>query len=126
MASCWEWTENVHDYTSGGAYRWVGPLGAIVATADLVDCIPILGPADVPPGIGAYIRDCEHEGELPHQIGGLWLLGPSRHGAPCRIEVQRPFGDYTPGRWGWLLDNVQRCDPVPARGKQGLWNWEPA
>jgi hypothetical protein len=36
-----------------------------------------------------------------------------------------PFGDYTPGRWIWRLDNVQRLDPpVPAKGAQGVWNWE--
>jgi hypothetical protein len=32
------------------------------------------------------------------------------------------FGDYTYGRYAWLLDNVQRIDPVPAKGKQRLWD----
>ncbi|WP_339193155.1 ASCH domain-containing protein [Paenibacillus sp. FSL W8-1287] len=35
------------------------------------------------------------------------------------------FGDFTPGRYGWLLSNVRWLpDPFPAKGQQGLWNWE--
>ena len=35
------------------------------------------------------------------------------------------FGDFTLGRWIWELSNVQPLDPpVPARGHQGLWNFE--
>lgn len=35
------------------------------------------------------------------------------------------LGDYTPGRYAWKLANVRRLpDPVPVKGKQGLWNWE--
>lgn len=36
------------------------------------------------------------------------------------------FGDFTPGRYAWELTNVRRLpEPIPARGQQGLWNWEP-
>ena len=35
------------------------------------------------------------------------------------------FGDFTLGRWMWELSDVQPLDPpVPARGHQGLWNFE--
>lgn len=35
---------------------------------------------------------------------------------------ERYFGDFTPGRFGWLIENVQRVHPpYPARGYQGLW-----
>lgn len=35
------------------------------------------------------------------------------------------FGDFTPGMWMWELSDVQPLDPpVPARGHQGLWNFE--
>jgi len=40
-------------------------------------------------------------------------------------DGQRPFGDFTPGRYAWLLDNIVPITPVPAKGKQGLWTWEP-
>jgi activating signal cointegrator 1 len=33
------------------------------------------------------------------------------------------FGDFLPGRYAWILDNVRQIDPVPAKGRQRLWNW---
>jgi hypothetical protein len=34
------------------------------------------------------------------------------------------FGDFTPGRFAWLLANVQPLpEPIPARGALGLWHW---
>lgn len=36
------------------------------------------------------------------------------------------LGDYTPGRYAWKLANVKKLpEPIPAKGRQGLWNWEP-
>ena len=98
------------------------PLGAIVATCELVDCVPI----GRTKGAHSHVAECEHEGDLPHQQGGLWLIGPNEitHGSPTRIESERHFGDYTPGRFAWLLDDVKPCDPIPARGRQGLWEWD--
>lgn len=38
---------------------------------------------------------------------------------------ERLFGDWSFGRYAWKLANVTMLtDPAPARGKQGLWNWE--
>jgi hypothetical protein len=35
------------------------------------------------------------------------------------------FGDWTPGRYAWLLANVRPlAEPIPARGAQGLWRWD--
>lgn len=35
------------------------------------------------------------------------------------------LGDYTLGRYAWKLANVKRLpEPIPTKGKQGLWNWE--
>ena len=35
---------------------------------------------------------------------------------------EKAFGDYTSGRYGWLLvDPVKFVNPVPARGMPGLW-----
>ncbi len=34
------------------------------------------------------------------------------------------FGDWRPGRYAIRLENVKRMRPVPAKGKQGLWNWQ--
>lgn len=36
------------------------------------------------------------------------------------------YGDFTEGRFGWLLMNAKRFEiPIPAKGHLGLWNWEP-
>jgi len=35
------------------------------------------------------------------------------------------FGDYTPGRYAWILEDIQPLEePIPAKGMQKLWNWE--
>jgi hypothetical protein len=40
--------------------------------------------------------------------------------------VERAFGDYAPGRFGWRLAGVMRLPvPFPARGLQGLWPIKP-
>lgn len=32
------------------------------------------------------------------------------------------LGDYTPGRWGWILQDIEALpEPIPARGYLGLW-----
>lgn len=37
---------------------------------------------------------------------------------------ERYFGDFSPGRFAWVLQNVQMLpQPIPARGWQGLWNY---
>jgi hypothetical protein len=39
-------------------------------------------------------------------------------------DEERAFGDYTPGRYAWLLADVRPIDPpIPATGRQGLWEW---
>jgi hypothetical protein len=42
-------------------------------------------------------------------------------------EPERSFGDYTPGRWAWVLGDVQVLpQPWPVvRGRLGLWEWSP-
>jgi activating signal cointegrator 1 len=39
---------------------------------------------------------------------------------------ERPLGDFSPGRWAWLLSNADPLDkPVRLRGRQGLRNLPP-
>jgi len=34
------------------------------------------------------------------------------------------FGDFSAGRWAWLLCDVVPIDPpIPARGALGIWEW---
>lgn len=153
------------------------PLGAVVASCTLADRVPIIDLANRSHDGSSHIAEYPSEGGLEHQQGGLWLIGTNKrtHGHPTRIEDQHPFGDFSPGRWAWLLEDVKpttercpacwgtggewgmagvcfdidgqpwhapgscphcgvcpvcggagKCDPIPARGKQRLWEWEAA
>lgn len=38
-----------------------------------------------------------------------------------------PYGDYTPGRYGYPFRRIQALDtPIAARGKQGIWEFDEA
>ncbi len=40
-------------------------------------------------------------------------------------ERERVLGDYSPGRFAWVLQNpVMFDEPFPARGQQGWWEWD--
>jgi len=32
---------------------------------------------------------------------------------------------YTEGPWCWILEDVRRIKPIPAKGLQRIWNWFP-
>lgn len=39
-------------------------------------------------------------------------------------ETEMAFGDYSPGRYGWLLANPKLfTNPIPAKGALGLWEY---
>ena len=47
------------------------------------------------------------------------------HWTLCVPAEQRPLGNFTLGRYAWYLTNIKPVDPpVPARGRQGFWDWE--
>lgn len=86
------------------------PFGAIVARCELtaVHQIPS-APMHFPRGVPA-----------DHPLASYPVILP-----PLRDIPERSFGDYTPGRYAWLLDNVQPLpEPIPAKGQLGLWEWE--
>jgi hypothetical protein len=42
-------------------------------------------------------------------------------------EQERAFGDFSPGRYAWVLGNVRPLpEPIPAKGALGLWQWHDA
>jgi len=113
-------------------------LGAVVATCELVDVLPIRD----------YSSDKTTSRYILNEVGGLGRrvlgiyepggLGIS-HGngngddhpwvAANRdidaMTAQLPYGDFRPGRWAWLLADIKPLDePVPAKGKQGIWEWD--
>lgn len=94
--SIWYYMANhVGDYT----------FGHILATCELVDCLKITS-AD---------RSFFAQFEFALLEDGRYICGN-----------ELVFGDYTPGRYAWILKNVKQLKkPIPAKGQQGLWNWEP-
>jgi hypothetical protein len=98
--------EVAHD-RPGGGYDYVYPYGAVVATAELVGCWKIVR------------RD---------KYGAALLVNrPDRF---TEKLVREPadellFGDWEPGRYAWELADVKALDePVPAKGRRGIWEWE--
>ena len=99
-----EMTENIHL-----------PLGAVVATCTLAHVIPMIELADEPPRSGGFVYvDPDF----------IQVHDDTDDSAPRYLEAERHLGIYGSGRYAWLLTDITPCDPVPAKGRQGLWNWE--
>lgn len=93
------------------------PFGAVIATAELVNCWHIVN------NPGTDIDVARH---IP--IGAESMTNdkhaPDFHDYFVPSEKEMLFGDWTPGRYAWEIKNIQLLSkPVPAKGMQGLWNW---
>lgn len=81
------------------------PLGMVIAVCKLVDCVRI-------PEVGRMTR------AISNICNEDFILIP-----PPTPELE--FGDYAPGRWAWILDEVEILpEPISAKGMLGLWDWE--
>lgn len=94
-------------------------LGAVIAIADLVNVWHIVHHP------GTNVDEAKH---IPV---GAESLSTDKH-APdfgdyfVPTEKEMAFGYWVPGNYAWELRNVRILPaPVPAKGKQGLWDWEP-
>lgn len=86
-----------HGYTADNL-----PTGSIVATVNLAECHPI------------------------NVDGFAFAATVNDAGAIVReyVDNELAFGHYEVGRFAWELTNVQMLsEPIPAIGRQGLWNW---
>lgn len=77
------------------------PFGAIVATGVLTDCVPIVAdPENVRGGLA-----------IATAHGNVHVLTSDSYQRD--FEGQAPYGDFRPGRWAWLYENVkptiERC-----------------
>jgi activating signal cointegrator 1 len=83
------------------------PIGALVARCELVDCRKILTGIDTLTGKTKVQlwKPCSE----PLYVSGDELL----------------YGDYSNGRYAWLLDNIERLpEPITCKGHQGIWTYE--
>lgn len=133
----WLWME--YDDGTGGCWGWWGgPLGAVVCTAVVADALPIIPcePYDYPltrrdgnraeRAAWAEEWDVLRNGATYIGTGGLdggpWLVyGVGQSGSAARMHDQLPLGDFTPGRWGWMLTDPRPCEPIPCKGRQGVF-----
>lgn len=92
------------------------PLGAIVATARLVECLPIT--ERTWPQVRAHTHEITvHPPDMEPRL--LRWYGDEL--VAENISDQRPYGDFAPGRWAWILDQVEPVDPpVLFVGGQGF------
>ena len=99
------------------AHQWTGPLGAVVATARLSACVPIV-PHRPDSTIAPYASAMD-DGMVVVRLHDARVQA-----CPARYELAA-YGDFTPGRWAWLLDDVETLtEPIPAKGRQRLWTWD--
>lgn len=95
------------------------PRGAIIATAELVNVWRIVHH----PG-----TDVDEAKNIPIGAESLTLdkHAPDFGDFFVPTAQEMALGDWTPGRYAWELANVKILPvPIPIKGKQGLWNWEP-
>ena len=101
-----EWNEE----TQAAVIGLPMPLGAVVATAVLEGCVQV-----VCSGFGPVI---EEDDSGPEKVWVLPKNAPEPY-QPYQMDAD-PYGDYSEGRWIWLLKDIRAVDPpVEARGFQG-------
>lgn len=138
------------------------PLGAIVASCILADVVPMGGPTESRDD--RWLEVVPEDGSGDRWEGRLLLVERTTH-EWTEVTDQRPYGDFAPGRWAWLLEDVKpttercpacwgtgwitvdrpkvlwccqtctpggtfgpgygKCEPIPAKGHQRIWEWTP-
>jgi activating signal cointegrator 1 len=75
------------------------PLGRILATCRLVNVLPV---------------------EVVDNANNVWEVS-----LEPLSDRERAFGDYSPGRYAWILEDVKPLpEPIPAKGALQLWEFD--
>ena len=100
------------------------PLGAVVATATIVDVLPM----------AMYVRSVDGERAHDNVLSidrsifddrPTLLSVPDTDGGWRDVSDQLPYGDFEDGRFAWMLEDIQMVTPaIHTNGRQGLWTWE--
>ena len=40
-------------------------------------------------------------------------------------KVNFDCGDYSPGRYAWIIDDIEYIEPIKAVGHLSIWNYNP-
>lgn len=79
---------------------------------------------DLPLGAIVAVANLYHVGKIARNREGAVYIDPKDWAVTDAYELA--FGDYTPGRYGWVLTNVGRLrEPIPCKGALGLWTVPP-
>jgi hypothetical protein len=103
----------------GDLYAFPIPLGVIVGTIRVTEVLPIVErtwPFDVTDALASLPPDHPYYPQLHEWRDGKFV---------GERPEWRPWGDYTPGRWAWLVaDPTEFDEPIPAVGHRGIWEWD--
>lgn len=59
-------------------------------------------------------------------IGTLVDCQPTESIAGTLSRQERDLGNYGPGRWAWVFQDIQPLpEPIQAKGTLGIWEWTP-
>lgn len=101
------------DMSPRDEFRWIMDnldYGAVIATAELVECWEIEKSWRGGRSEG-YVIDLQKSGRESQRI--------------YHADTEVLFGDWTPGRYAWEFANMTMLEtPIPAKGGQRIWNWE--
>lgn len=84
------------------------------------------------PEIEKILSEHQGTGNRPARLAYGAIVGtveiadcvPVEEIADALTDQEQLLGDFSPGRFAWVLRNpVMFEKPIPARGQQGWWNW---
>jgi hypothetical protein len=105
---CWNFCAGLHPIKKMADRQFLAdvlPFGAIIAVANLVDCRP---------------TESFTVGELDTR---RYREGALNLNDTLDSWRERDFGNYLPGRFGWILEDIVALpEPLPWKGSQGFFN----
>lgn len=97
--------------------------GSIIGSVVVLDALPIGDSMTFRSGVVEG-----DEGDYPDRR--VIVRHPAMWGDDETLVMDRPYqditdqlayGDFAPGRWGWLLDSPTMCEPMAWRGQPGVF-----
>lgn len=92
-------------------------LGELLGTVRLVACVPMV---DEDGDLFEHEPPCLEVRSPGSVNAGLWLWNDPADDEIADVSDQRPYGDFAPGRWAWLLEDPQpttsQCPWCAGRG----------
>jgi len=144
------------------------PLGAVIGSCRITASLPVVaaGPTAPEQVVALHASGVVVVAANPgfgHAFAALYPPGLALDEHSTDVTDQVPYGDFTPGRWAWIIEDAKpttkrcptclnqfegrmpgyyygsnwdwvpcqtcggagRCEPIPAKGHQRIFNWRP-